>query len=544
MAVAAPPEPGAAQSDTAKASQPPVSGGTPWADPSTPTRVPPPAVPPMTPVARQLPPPRWTRISYPSGVPLAMAVSAVAGAILIPLDRPGIGWVLAAAIMAASIAVVDRRARRRGAVAGEQGPSAEGEGSQGAGPKVAPAQPYRARWWWAALTVALLSVGFVRASGWLFAWCLLAVFATASLTLVGRRSAVGFWFDAFAIPLSALAMPPWLVRGIRNRASGGAGARTRIVISVVVTVALLVIFVPLLSGADALFAGLLRAVVPEVDGPSVTRWIFVGLVLAALTAGALYLLAGPPTPADPAAPERRGMRWRVTEWALPVGALTGLFALFVAVQLTALFGGDGYVQRTAGLTYAEYARSGFWQLSAVSILTLAVIAAVLRWAAKDDPAQRIWLRGLLTALSVLTLVIVASALQRMWTYQQAYGFTVLRLLVSACEIWIALLYLMVLAALIRLRLAWLPRAAVGAAALTLVVLAVVDPERLIAERNIDRWRAGKELDVAYLSGLSADIVPATDRLPAQLRAQILDDIRDRTADDRWQSWTLARTRLQ
>ncbi|RDI63492.1 DUF4153 domain-containing protein [Nocardia pseudobrasiliensis] len=407
----------------------------------------------------------------------------------------------------------------------------------------APRHPYRARWWWAALTLALLSVGVIRASGWLFTCCLFAAAATFSLTLVGRRSVSGIWFDIFAVPLSTLAMPPWLTRGVRRRTTGATAAQTRIAISLIVTAVLLLIFVPLLAGADAMFAGILRSVIPQIDGVTAVRWIIVGAITAALTGGSLYLLAGPPMPAD-ARRATGGMHWRTMEWALPVGALTILFAIFVTVQLTALFGGDDYVQRTAGLTYAEYARSGFWQLSVVSILTLAVIAAVLRWAATDTPAQTLWLRTLPAVLGALTLVIVASALSRMWTYQQAYGFTVLRLLVSTCEIWIALLYLMILAALIRLRRAWLPRAAVGAAALTLLLLAATDPERLVADRNIDRWQAGKSLDTGYLSQLSADIAPAADRLPEPLRSQLLDPVRARTTDHRWQSWTLSRARLQ
>ncbi len=40
------------------------------------------------------------------------------------------------------------------------------------------------------------------------------------------------------------------------------------------------------------------------------------------------------------------------EWRLALRALNVLFALFVAVQVAVLFGGDGYVRDSAGLTYA------------------------------------------------------------------------------------------------------------------------------------------------------------------------------------------------
>lgn len=152
------------------------------------------------------------------------------------------------------------------------------------------------------------------------------------------------------------------------------------------------------------------------------------------------------------------------------------------------------------------------------------------------------MRVAVAAVSALTLVIVASAVQRMWTYQQAYGFTVLRVLVEVFELWIALVYLLVLASLVRLRREWVPRAAIGAAAVTLLVLAVVNPEGLVADRNIDRWQSGKSLDRDYLSGLSADILPALDRLPALERERIRTSLDLGPRHDSWQGWNLSRAR--
>ena len=110
-----------------------------------------------------------------------------------------------------------------------------------------------------------------------------------------------------------------------------------------------------------------------------------------------------------------------TEWLLALGALNLLFAAFVAVQLAVLFGGDGYVLKTAGVTYAEYAREGFAQLVVVGVLTLAVVAAALRWARTGADARL--LRALLASLCALTLVVLASALHRLSLYEEAFGFT-------------------------------------------------------------------------------------------------------------------------
>jgi hypothetical protein len=207
------------------------------------------------------------------------------------------------------------------------------------------------------------------------------------------------------------------------------------------------------------------------------------------------------------------------------------------VQVTVLFGGTRHVQETTGLTYADYARGGFWQLLIVTGLSLAVVAGAARWAPREAPADRTLIRVLLGGLAGLTLVIVASALHRMNLYSDTYGLTRLRVLVAMCEMWLAAVFVLVLVAGIRLRSTWLPRTAVALGVLTLLGLAAADPDALIAERNVTRYEQSHRIDVNYLSGLSADAVPALDRLPTDLRACVLGRGQDfSTAAEDWRGW--------
>ncbi|WP_280411696.1 DUF4153 domain-containing protein [Nocardia asiatica] len=482
-------------------------------------------------------PPNWRRVACPPGVALAALVSGLAAAILIHWDRPGVGWVLTAAITASAVFLVDRNARK-----GTTGTTVEASEEAEPVPAHVKANYLRdaGRWWWATVALALLAVGAVRAAGWLFALCVVAACVAGSLAVVGRRSANGIVYDTLAVGLAAVAAVPWAYAGTPRMREGNASRAWRLGLSVAVTSALLAVFVPLLGSADAMFAALLETVTPELEIPSVVRWIVLFVVVALGALGAMFVLACPPPPAAGVA---GGRTLRRTEWVLPVSALAILFAAFVATQFVVLFGGDDYVQETSGLTYAEYARTGFWQLSAVTVLTLAVLLIVLRWAAQDTAADRWWLRGLLTTVSLLALVIVASALGRMWTYQQAYGFTVLRLLVEACALWLGLVYVLVILAVV-LRRAWLPRAVLGTAMATLLVLAVLDPERLIAEKNIDRWQQGRTLDTEYLRTLSPDILPAIDRLPEPVRTDVRAGLSADLDEDSWQSWNFSRARAR
>jgi hypothetical protein len=71
------------------------------------------------------------------------------------------------------------------------------------------------------------------------------------------------------------------------------------------------------------------------------------------------------------------------------------------------------------------------------------------------------------------------------------------------------------------------------------VLAALNPERLIADRNIDRYQQTGQLDAEYLSTLSADIDPALHRLPDPVRACVTAGPSDR---DPWYLFNLSRSR--
>ena len=339
---------------------------------------------------------------------------------------------------------------------------------------------------WTLLAVALTAVGTVRAADWLAALCLMAAAAAAALA-VARRSFRSLAMSLLSPAIAALRAIPWVARGLRT----GPRKALRAGVAVLSSGLVLLVFVPLLASADAAFSQVVEAVMPSIAVDSVVRWCFLFAFGTATAAGGCFLLLAPPP--EPYGQGPRPTRLRLLDWALPTGVLVAVLALFVGVQFVVLFGSDDYVLRTTGLTYAEYARSGFWQLLAVTALALGVLALGSRWAPARTKAERAAKRGLLAALALLTLVVVASAINRMWLYQQAYGFTVLRLLVLTCELWLGAGFLLALVAVLRLRPAGLSRPMVAAGMLALLGLAVLDPERFVAEHNVAREAARAEL---------------------------------------------------
>ncbi len=391
----------------------------------------------------------------------------------------------------------------------------------------------------AVVGVGLVSLIVLRAAEWL---SVLAIGVSGLLLMTALN---GAW--SFTSMLGAWAS--WVLAAVRGlpllRRTLTAMSRVSVLWPLVRTVAIslvaLVVFGGLFASGDAIFGSWAAAIVPDFAVDSLVLRSFVGFGVGGTVLAACYVALNPPRVERLSAPPGRTVS-RPWEWLVPVGLVVAVFAAFVVAQAAAMWGGHDYVQRTTGLTYAEYVHQGFGQLTAVTLLTLATVAVAARKAPRETRRDRAVLRGVLGLLCALALVVVASALLRMNVYQQAYGFTVLRVLVDAFELWLGLLLVLVLVAGVRFSGRWLPRAALLSGAVLLLLIGLANPQAWVAERNIDRYHATGKLDVPYLSSLGADARPTiVAGLPRDLASCIVAMASPVGPDDAL-AWNLGRDR--
>ncbi|MBG6180951.1 DUF4153 domain-containing protein [Arthrobacter sp. CAN_A1] len=401
---------------------------------------------------------------------------------------------------------------------------------------------YRRRPWTLAATALCLGLGslvLLRDAEWLAILAVLAagVLVTTSLTDAKR-----------VLPICAGGIA-WVLSGIRGLPLLGrtmsATTRHRMLWPMLRTIAIslvaLVVFGGLFASGDAVFGSWVSTVLPDVRlADNLVLRAFVWFVVGGVVLAGCYLAINPPLVEKAGVGAGRPVS-RAWEWLIPVGVVVAVFAVFVIAQASAMWGGHEFVQNTTGLSYADYVHQGFAQLTVATALTLATIALAVRKAPRANTRDRLLLRVVLGTLAVLTLVVVASALFRMSVYQQAYGFTVLRVLVDAFEVWLGLLVVFVLAAGVRLSGWWLPRAALASGAALLLAIGVANPEAWVAQQNITRFEVTGKLDVAYLASLGADASPAVVAgLPEEV-AQCVIALQPvpETTDD-WLGWNLGR----
>ncbi len=368
------------------------------------------------------------------------------------------------------------------------------------------------------LALVLACMPALLDAGWVLAIDLAAACALAAVAVAGPRVV------ALVAPFRALAGLPELVPAApRSSVSTARGFAFGVV--------LVLPFGVLFWSADAAFAAFAEsALLPSAEPMFGRALVFVLVLLGALG----LALAARRVFADPELP---GPLLGVAEWAIPLALLNLLFLAFVGVQVTVLFGGHDHVLETAGLTYAEYARQGFWQLIAAAFLTLVVVAGATRLARRPEDSSRL-LRALLGTLCVLTLVVVASALHRLWLYEDAFGLTRLRLAAETISWGVGALFVLVLlAGALRAVRGQLPRIALAGAGVGLIAFSLSNPDGRVADRNVERWARTGDLDVAYVQDLSADAVPALATLPEPLRERVLEPFAERL--DEPEPWTSA-----
>ena len=197
------------------------------------------------------------------------------------------------------------------------------------------------------------------------------------------------------------------------------------------------------------------------------------------------------------------------------GATAVLYLAFSLIQILYLF--IGRMTLPEGVTYAQYARSGFFQLLFVCLLNLLFVQGIQ----KHFAPHRL-LTGLLLLISLTTYVMIASSALRMIMYIRAYHLTFLRVAVLVSLLTISVLLFGVILLLFHRKFPF-ARYAFVIVSVIYTLFAFSHADYWIASYNLSRLetegavtlddpvnRPGYTLhfDFDYLSLLSTDAAPA------------------------------------
>lgn len=244
----------------------------------------------------------------------------------------------------------------------------------------------------------------------------------------------------------------------------------------------------------------------------------------------------------------------ITETSIVLGLMNLLFLAFVAVQFRYFFGGAAHVAASMGLTYAEYARRGFFELVIVAALVLPLLLGAHWLLRKENPAHERIFRALAVMQLLLLGVIMFSAVQRMRLYQSEYGMTELRLYTTAFMGWLVIVFVWFALTVLRGQRMRFAFGAIVTGCVMIGALHALNPDALIVRVNAERASAGRGFDVDYAASLSADAVPTlVAALPALNEADrraVMERLHRRwplsqsSEPAGWRSWNWSRARAR
>ena len=369
-----------------------------------------------------------------------------------------------------------------------------------------------------------LGLTFAMGSNWYFRlWNLLALLVLLPLHALSVTGRLPWWRPAMLWERLRL-----LFRGLFGRLSAPfavltAGKRAKdsrrawtVAAGVCSALVLVALLLPVLASADALFAAATEGLRSFIRLHFTTAlWeLLWGLVLTPFVFGLLVSLRSPGPDTAAKAPKTDSLAF-----VLVLAALNLLYLLFLGVQSAGLFGGPDYLA-ARGISYADWARSGFFQMVGVTILNLSVLLSALTFSRREGRAWKA-LRLLSALLAVESLVLLASACWRMTLYVTAYGLSFKRLMTYWGMVMMALFLLAALRKVQRPDFSFC-RAAFPLALAGWLVINCVPADYLVAKNQVDRYLSGESavIDAEYLLyDLSYDTLSQLDRLDGNLICQ-------------------------
>lgn len=168
-------------------------------------------------------------------------------------------------------------------------------------------------------------------------------------------------------------------------------------------------------------------------------------------------------------------------------ALNIVYLIFCIIQINSLF------MQKANINYADYARQGFFQLMIVSIINLIVILIAKKYGEENNK----YINFMEILMIIFTLIIIVSSAVRMYFYEQAYGYTLLRLLVYCVLLTEAILLIPTILYILN-KHRNLIKTYFTIIVVMYIGMNIINFDAIIANRNINRYIETGKIDLEYL----------------------------------------------
>lgn len=279
-----------------------------------------------------------------------------------------------------------------------------------------------------------------------------------------------------------------------------------ILTGLLISLPLLLLIVPLLASADSVFSYYISNfyTIFSIIKPGKFIWDAILITFISLFIFGLLWSFNYPLKKQRATKETKGVFETVTVITVLV-VINLVYLMFTLVQSSYLYG-SGESILPNGFTYAEYARRGFFELVLVTIINFTIFTLSQKFTKKGSVPLSSILRAVHSILVLFTLNMLYSANFKMIIYENAFGYTYLRVFVQIFLLLLLLLFIIALAGIWNKRVPTV-KASIVVTLVLYVAVNFINVDGIIARKNIERFRETKKIDVNYLTQLSDDALP-------------------------------------
>jgi len=191
-----------------------------------------------------------------------------------------------------------------------------------------------------------------------------------------------------------------------------------------------------------------------------------------------------------------------------LSAISVCYLLYLFSQLAYFFSAFRGFLPEGDITYAEYARKGFFEMCIIAVINLVIVFATLLLAKKKKGKVCHSIKAISTFISVFTLIIIATAISKMVLYITAYGMTVLRVTTSAFMLFLSIVFISVILRIYLNKINIIKTALITAGCIILI-LGTVNVNSVCTRYNYESYIIGSldTIDVQELYDMGYEGIP-------------------------------------
>lgn len=310
-----------------------------------------------------------------------------------------------------------------------------------------------------------------------------------------------------------------LLKNILNRLSEVlklSDKKKRIIKSTIIVIPVVLVVLLLLMSADSIFSSLFSGFFELFDNvslPGIINRLFVMMLLFIYMSLSMYYVVNRFSDCKNVNVKFINIDEYTIKLLLTI--LNIIYIVFDIIQIRSLL----LHRVSTNVVYAEYARSGFFQLMFISFINITIILL-------SNNKKNKYSKNMSLGMILLTLIIIISSAYRMYMYESQYGYTVLRLGVYAILFSEVILFIPTIMYIIKDKFDILKYYMIICICIY-TIINFVPVDYIIARRNVNRYYKTDKIDIYYLEDYRYENVGVLKELYSKTEDKEIKDNLDR-----------------